>query len=231
MTPVGNITQGLTAKEKSFAGMISQPFLKEDFCTVSSSAKPDVSEWTTTQDDQCAATVHHGEGITYVKVLATHRIGNACTIKTNDKKCWNMAELALHGLTSLRLKARVQIPDLTGQCGIGFWIRTGGNAATFDRGNHDICSLYCFDDVVKLNSSDGTVKEETTITGEISDNTWFNFEIVVTASDVKYYIDDVLKATHTEHLPDAPLCVGVSARFVSAITPIIKVQYIHVWVE
>lgn len=79
-------------------------------------------------------------------------------------------------------------------------------------------------------SDDDTATEETDASGDISQNTWYTFEIRIVAASVKFYVDTVLKATHSTRIPKEPVEVQYKA-LNSGTSTNVEVQYTQLWVE
>ena len=83
---------------------------------------------------------------------------------------------------------------------------------------------------IKYLSDDDTATEETDASGDIAQNTWYTFEIRITSSNIKFYVNNVLKATHSTRIPKEPVEVQFRALNLGAATNN-EVQYVQLWVE
>jgi len=100
------------------------------------------------------------------------------------------------------------------------------------------CVEFFYDTDVGANfqaRSWGTAEEQTD-TGIAGDTSWHVFRIVETSSSVKFYIDDVLVATHTTQIPESGLLGDIREARVTVVTRAnveseVDYEYVAVWAE
>lgn len=91
--------------------------------------------------------------------------------------------------------------------------------------NNGIMFLHSTGGIIKVLTISGTNTTTTNTDLNWTVNTAYKLKIVATASSVKFYVNDVLKATHTTNIPTAPLGVAALLRNSDATT--VEVDYIH----
>jgi len=79
-------------------------------------------------------------------------------------------------------------------------------------------------------SKDGTTQQATTAAADIAQNTWYTFEIRWTETAVAFFVNDVLKATHSTYFPLAPCFVTLLARRATVSTNV-DIQWVQLWGE
>lgn len=109
---------------------------------------------------------------------------------------WSLASISKIELTA-RVKQTLHA-NADNQIMIGF---TGATAnPTIDRAMFmSLTTTSDEDDMDYVTTKDSTT---TTTDGELTNGDWHTVKIVVTSSDVKFYVDGILQATHTTNIPD-----------------------------
>jgi len=95
---------------------------------------------------------------------------------------------------------------------------------------------YDWDESIYWMCSSYNTAQELTITTVAVDTAWHVFRIEITDSDVKFYIDGTLVATHTTQIPDPGLgyymnTVSVSLRTRTAAYKYARYDYVALWNE
>ena len=98
----------------------------------------------------------------------------------------------------------------------------------FNDGIRHPCCLYFNNDVVEVNSSDGTI-EDTTVTGDIANGVLSTLEIDIISTSVTFTIDGVVVATHSTRRPDRVLQFMAGSRNTNSIAPQMEISYVEVW--
>jgi len=145
----------------------------------------------------------------------------------------------------LRLPGNLEVSKLIFECRLrlaqtsNVMVKFGlGDPATTDIATDSTHAVFHFDSSVSpywRTSSYGTA-QELTVTDVATDTAWHTFRIEITSSDVKFYVDGALKATHTQ-VPNAG-----SPDFINSLIVILRTledgvkkelryDYVAAWVE
>jgi len=224
---------GLSAKEKSLLGIGVVPGFQDFFNTVANGAAPDSTYWSVVENGDGAVTIlsvtPYTPGFLQCYTVVT---GNDAIAYTKDKRVVSLK----NGVTTVCLKAYVNLSwgcaGYEGKCGIGFTENDNIPADTdiLTGAAHEVASIVADAGVPKAFSSDGNTVESTDLSSYISDDTWFDLEIRITSSDVKFYIDGTLRATHSTSVPNSVWQVVASGTGEND-TIKVKVEKIQVWGE
>jgi len=222
----------LTDKEKAFIGVNGQPFLNEYFCTVANGVAPDANIWTVVTDGT-------GTLVTdFVGGAATNCVIKAGNVGTDDSYMDSLDKITVDTRelqkSTINFKTRMAVVDNTGEFGVGL-IKYGVNPTadifTTGVGNY-VAGVYCNNDLVNAISNDGNAVPETTdISAFMGEGVYRKILVVYSKTSVLFYIDDVLRATHSNRIPDYPLMVAMAAKNTNAIETVISVSSIEVWTE
>ena len=85
-------------------------------------------------------------------------------------------------------------------------------------------------DVAKFSTRNSDGEEHTDISAHVADDTWYTFEIQWTTSDVKFYVDSTLRATHSTRVPERPLAAFFRA-WNRDVVQKVDLQYVEMWAE
>ncbi len=196
----------LSAEEKSLLGIGTFPGFQDYFNLIGDGADPSATYWNIVENGagsvENAALTADEPGFMYFDSGAG--AGDDAIAFTEDKIFFSLKE----PVVSLRMRARIKFnfdADFNGESGIGFI----GNDVTMammpdlrTAANHG-ASIMTDSGVPYVHSSDGAVLESTDISAFIADNTWVDIDIVISASNVLFYIDNVIRATHTVRVPSS----------------------------
>ncbi len=239
-TPAADVSADIAALETpnnkalSLGNMRGQLGLNEWFFNIANAAVPNTAIWAVTEDNDAEVKAFIQVADSYMQIKAGTVATNDAIISTKDLMTWSV--LKDNGnIASLHLKTKFRVIDLTGEAGFGFTTQSSDGAAdVWDVLNFHVASVHIDNDTVNLCSSDGVATEKTdahTPTWIDTDNTWYTVEIVITTTDVKFYIDEILRATHTTRVPSHSHMAAASAKNTNGITANIDAQYIQVWTE
>lgn len=188
----------LSAKEKSLLGIGTFPGFRDCFNKVADAAAPDATYWNVIEDGASTVQVKHTPEPGILEMISSVNIEDAIVF-TKDK--WLFA--LKNGVNSVHMKGRFkfELNGGNGSWGLGFLIFSNADPAVFEliAANQYVASIV----IGTAYSSDGAVAENTDLSAFISESTWFDCEIVISAADVKYYVNEILRATHTTRVPDA----------------------------
>jgi len=230
----------LTAKEKSLLGIGVHPGFQDFFNTVANDADPSTTYWSVVENGAGTVKVENDTGnIGYINgglvCFSGGTTGDDGIAYTQDK--WNIA--LKNGVTTVHFKARATFTWSAhngDNCGIGLMendaapsdisalTSTGGDAL-------EIASIAVLDQKPYAFSSDGTTTESTDLSSYISVNTAFTMEIRITSSDVKFYVDGTLRATHNTNVPSSVWQMVVGATCEGNNNQYIYADYAQCWGE
>jgi len=218
-----------SAKVKSLLGLGPLPGMVDYFDTVADGADPETAVWSIVESGDGAVTVdtHTADVPGYVNLTVTQNTYEA-SMFTKDKRVFSLKG----GATTLYFEAYVYFNEIgvNGKKGIGF---VENDDATPDHtafeGNNHVAGFYV-DDKAYSYSSTGAANESSDLSGFISATTWYTLKIAITASDVKYYVDGTLRATHTTRVPSSVWQVVMAVGEDGADSGM-KIQWINVWGE
>jgi len=219
----------LTDKQKS---MISAVPIKaiQDYFTKPNGADPDAALWGVVEDnDASVITVNSVAGNQgYLKILSGTAAGDDARVHTSTLDKWKLWKT---NYKTIYMKSEFRVVDLTGEWALGFaWT---GTADGVDAGNVYAACLHGDNDGVDAVTDDGSVVETTDISSYVSaDNTWYTVEIRITTTDVKFFIDNTVRATHTTRVPGGILSLlNMMTKNTNSITTELDLAYIEVWLE
>jgi len=207
----------LSLEEKSLLGIGMHPGLIEHFNTVADQAAPDATFWTV---------VENGGGSVKVNNQLAAQPGNCqcqsgavngddALVHSADKFVISMKDI----MTTIHLKSYLMVDYQAtdaDQCGIGFM----SNDVAFTQiddlsvlGNH-VATIVVNNDNAQCYSSDGVAAESTNISAYLTDGVLALIEIVISRTDVKYYVNGTLRATHETRVPLSTwqICFGASSK-------------------
>ncbi len=218
---------GMSGMEKAFAGASLEPVINDTFLNLIEAGVVDANIWTAIIDGGATLTVDYTTGPMAYVTMDSGVVGNQLSfLHTKDKMKWT-ADRA--DVTTYHFKTRIKVDDFTGTFSFGF-LRDGA-ALTADQmmiggvraGVHfksDNLNFY----------SGGAANENTDISGWITtEGTWYEIEIVVAIDNVKLYIDDVLRVTHTTGFPNDPLHAVIGVQCTPATQTVADVEFARVW--
>jgi len=216
-----NTTDSLEAISEAIAGLSSIsdrdlsllgagvfPGFRDYFNTVANDADPIATYWNVTEN---GGDVHVENDLAsnpgFLYAYSGNVVGQDALFDTKDKMTFSIKE----PVTSIYLKTRLKM-DVTGAnanifIGFGFVMNdtafTDISGAFNSASTHQAAIYYLGGSGFGTITSDGVAFETTNVSAYVSDNTYFDFEVVITASDVKFYIDDTLRATHSTRVPSS----------------------------
>jgi len=227
-----NLTTSLfTKKEKSLLGCRGQKGLMEWFNDVAEGGDPNTSNWAVVEDNDGTVTVEmSGKALGYCRVLAGTGATNDSTINTNGLKTWNIAKVN-GDVSSLRWESKLNIVDAEGEYAIGFGKAAVTTADSYDGGTNWSAGIHVDNDIVRFCTDDGTTLQATTISSYFTENTEITYLVVLTATNVKLYINGSLRATHSTRVPSGVMSFFAGAKNTNGVQSDLKLQYVHVWTE
>jgi len=229
-TAVDNI-EGVTAKQAAFFGENIQPVLNESFLMGADGAAPNTAYWNVIVDDGASVTLQRTQySYSYLRVYAGATGGSDAITYGKDLVTWIPGHA---GTTSLNWEGYVRCVDLTGHFTFGLhrFSDSNGTPTTIIAGNKDKFMINCLNDSVSAATGDNTAIQATDISAYFTENTWLKIKMVCTASDVKFYIDDTLRATHSTRVPDYAMTTNMGATNTGGIATDLQFMNIQVWAE
>ena len=219
----------LTDFEKAVLNLEVEPGLNETFLNVADNAVPDANIWTVSTGATCTVEVMMVDGGESWCRLHSAQAANRAGIDTFASRSWTADR---EGVTEVHFLARFRVLDLTSNWGLGL----AYHGATIYPGvwqfsNQAHAGIYGDNDIVYTGSGDDVSREVTDISAYVTtDNTWYDLKIVVTTTDVKYYIDTVLVDTDTVNVPDWPMAALVASELKNAVNADLDVEKIQTWI-
>jgi len=224
----------LSDKEESLLGIGVFPGFQDYFNTVVNDGAPDTTFWNVLDTGMGAVEVINDTGGAPAGYLSCtgQTDGDDAIADTRDKVVFSIKDT----VTTLHFKTHAELTfgDDT-IAGIGFVgnERTLGMVIDFYLANSEVATI-----VVKATdhkpyacTSDGTTLESTDLSAYITSGTWYDFEIIITASDVKFYIDGTLRATHSTNVPSSVWQLAIGAQCIDTGDSHAYVEYVQVWGE
>jgi len=216
----------LSEKEKIFMGGPGAPVINENFGNVAHNAVPDVAVWTVIEDNDATVKVSIGAIVACI-ITAGTVAANDAVAHTQGKMTWRIGERVYN---SLHWKSKFNVNDLTGEFGIGF-VWHASEADGFNFGTLSVACLYGNNDVVNAVSDDGAVAERTDVSAYINEGINVTVEVILTSTDVKFYIDGTLRATHTNRVPEIDSVFCMATRNSNGVQTILINHWVEVWPE
>jgi len=228
----GLVSHSLTDEERAFLGIGVGPALVDFWENAAHAGDPDSTYWTVTENGGTVTVF--GDGGYGPCVCESGNInGNDATVASKDKFVLSLKT----GITTLHLRARAKfnwIATTGDTCGIGLVgnINSIDDVSNLDPDINDCVSVRVDAGTPKAGSGNGT-PEETDLSAYISDDTYFTLEIVLSASDCKFYIDNTLRATHETQLPTpgTVFMILFGSTCEDSANEYTRVQWIKAWCE
>ncbi len=218
----------VTAKQQGLLGVRGQPPLQEFFQNGANGDPPDASKWVLTVDGDASIAISTG-GIWSCNISAGTGAANDAVMRTFGIQ--NFAPFK-EGITSLNFKARFYAGDLSGEFGIGTISATSLATANLWDTALSQMGIWCDNDTVYAESADAVADEQTDLTAYFADATWVTIEIIHEIGvDVKFYINDTLRATHSTRLPGLDVQVAVAAKHTNGFNPNLYAHFIQAWTQ
>jgi|TARA_Y100000310_G_C20701301_1_gene830186 hypothetical protein len=226
---------GVTDKQSSFLSGGAHPAFEDFFNTVANDADPDSSYWSVVENGG-TVDVENDTASTpgFVKCEDDGNAGTDGIAKTRNKFMISRKG----GITTVHLKAYLKF-DWTANsanpsCGFGF-IESDVDITDMDLiddNTAEVATIGVKNNIVNAFSSDGSTTESSDLSSWATDNTWFTVEIRISSSDVKFYIDGTLRATHSTNVPDSTwYIVFGSTNRDNANREYTYVQWVQAWAE
>ena len=231
-TDIANI-KSLSDREKAFMGIKGQKGLIDYFNTVGDNAAPDTNIWKVSIVGSSTSITDLRNSIGWLEMITGTAANDGSVVSSGNKRTFSIKD----GITTIYFKSRIKINDLTGSFGIGFIKSTAltTNPQDWANGvaNSRAAFFYCDNDVVLAQTDDGVGNTQTTdVSTYISTNaTWYDIEIRISASNVKFYVDDTLRATHSTRVPSYTWGVNIAVRNRNGINLELDTEHIEAWVE
>ncbi len=222
----------LTDKEKAFLGNAGQLVLNDYFNNVAPDAVPTANYWTFTQDNDATVDVKQNISPFYCLFNGGTGATDDCIMNTIGKRYY---DVLIDGVTTVYLKTRIKINDLTGEVGFGFVHAEVASppASDADDDASHVSTIHCDNDTVRACSSDHSgAPTFTDITAHFADNTWVDVEIRMTATQTLFLIDGTIRATHATDVPPGVVQqIFFATKNTNGITTDLYIQYVEVWTE
>ncbi len=218
-------------KELSMLGVKGQPGLNEWFMNVGHGDLPDVGTWLVLADG--TGTVECKLAITDLgecRVIAGNVGDDDSSITTIDLIHWSPGRTD-GDVNSLHFKSSFRIVDLTGEACLGLIVRGYNQASQMDTVGAYAAGIHLDNDVMRAISSDVAVVEETDISGHFTDDTDVILEVILTLDTVKFYVDEVLRASHDTNIPLRVLQAIAASKNTNAVLTELDLSSVQVWTE
>lgn len=224
---IAALSIGLSAKDASLLGIGVVPGFQDFFLTVADEASLDTSIWNEQLDNDGTISVEQTDVVGYMDVLAGTVNLNDTFAYTQNKRHISFKE----GVTSLGIDGAVNFVNEEGSYLFALSNQSSGSDSTAVNGSAHTAGIHCDNDTVNAYSSNAVAGETTDISAFFAENTYVFVEIVITASDVKFYIDGTLRATHSTRVPDYVMFAVAAVRNKNGIQSQMKAQYTQAWGE
>ena len=211
----------LSAENLAYMGIAGQPAFQDYFANVATLAVPDVLKWNVVVDNDALVRVLNGQLLIACQLLAGTVNLNDAYINTYNLYAWDNSALLKNYLV---FEAYIYCGDLTGQYGYGFKQASMATDSQSYNGIPDSVSIFCDNDVVHFNTSDGGALEFTDISAFIAEGTYDRIQFFCTPTAITLYINGVLRATHITNIPNESLNIGFASRNANAIQTDFRIQ-------
>ncbi len=207
MIIISNITVAFPAKEKSLLGIGTFPGFRDCFNKQATGTAPSTTYWNVIEDGASTVQVIHTPAPGILELISQVNTEDAIVF-TKDK--WLFA--LKNGVNSVHMGARFkyELNGGNGNWGFGFLLFSNANPDVFEivDATQHIASIM----VGNAISSNGAVKEITDLSAFIAESTWFDCEIIISKTNVRFYINGTLRATHETRVPDAVWQASLAVR-------------------
>lgn len=224
----------LTAKEKSLLGIGFFPGFQDFFNTVTYGGDPSTTYWSVTENSG-SVTVENAstENPGWVRASSGSLTDNDGVLFSNNKMTFSLKD----GVTTIHIKTRIKFnfqAAATGQS-CCFGVMANNVAVAYasrlsENGAHE-AAIIVVNSIPTAYSGDGDGHDTTDLSAYISDDTWFDCYIVISVTDVKFYIDGTLRATHSTNVPAAVWQIVLGATCIGSSYEHSYMEYIQVWAE
>ena len=237
---------GLSGKDKSFLGLFHAQGINEWFLNVADLADPDTAIWTVTEDNdgtvRCIRTAAGGY-IGSCHIVAGSGSTNDSVISSQELRCIDFqggySERYADGRTIVvGCRTKFSLEDLTGEAAIGM-CGTAITADQCDSGTAAFAGIHCDNDVVRAITDNRTSIQATTLTTNFSNATSIHLMIKsiyhqggVGTNRVEFYLNDVLKATHSTNINySVPVGFVAAAKNTNSVATDLRVNFVQLWSE
>jgi len=210
---------------------VGQPPLIDYFGDVADGAAPNANKWAVTEDNAGAVTVEWSEQETkYCRLLADVGAADDTYMTSTDNYIFDPSIC-----TYVIFEATFKVVDFEGEWALGLF-EAGASAEASDAdllASMNAC-IHGDNDTVDAVTSDEAVVETTdlvTPTWLNTENTDYKIKIVVSATDVRFYIGDVLRVTHETNIPINNFYAVASVKNTNGIATDMHLMPPKVWTE
>lgn len=228
------VAGAISAKDKSLLGIGVLPGFHDDFSTIANDAAPDTASWSVVENGGGSVTVENDLAGKpgRLKCISGGTTGDDGIAHTADKRMFSLKNSVTTLHLSARLKFDITEAGVNTPGGIGFFHNEAPvSVLDLTENTKHVATIIVDGNTPRAYSTDGADAEVTDVSAHISDNTLFDLEIVISASDVKFYIDGTLRATHETRVPSNVWCIVVAAQSVNTAQEYTYVENIKVWGE
>lgn len=220
----------LSNKQNSILGLRGIKGFIDYVSTIADQAAPDPAIWVTTE---VGGTVKVYSGTTDMSkclINSGPAAGNYATISTMNLKCY-----CIKGdVKEIHLKTKFMHDDFTGRAFIGF-----AKTLVVDSVNNCIATVFNYqagviidNDTLNYLSADGFAAEQTDASGHItSQSTYYVLEVVLDKDCARFYLNGILRATHTTRYPFYLLKAIIGTAYENVIASTLYWQYVEIWSE
>lgn len=196
-----------TNEERALLGLYLVKPLFERFTTMAQGAEPDSTIWTTVKDGaNYTIMVMHGSDRNRIQMSAGDSDNNDIMAHTAGSRWFIM-----DGLETLHIEFAAAWSAFNGETAIGLSHQGTCEADVWDSDTNDRVGIQADSGVVSCVTANASGVQTTDISAHVSaTSTYYQFDIRVTASDVKFYIDGTLRATHTTRIPGSSSTYGMA---------------------
>jgi len=223
----------LSAKQKSLLGVGVCPGFHEFFNTVANGANPDATFWNVIENTGTVVVESHHVDVPGYLLCTSGAVNNEDGIAhTKDKFVISFK----NRVTSILLEAYCKM-DWTASsnpCGIGLIENdsvVGAGIPDMRNAAENPAAIIVNGGVPTAYTSDGAVVQTTDLSAFITDDTWFLFEMEITAGSVTFTIDGTLRATHITRVTDTIFQIMMGSTCCDAANALTYCDKVEVWGE
>ncbi len=222
-------SMGLTAKQQCLLGTKGAKGFIDNFDQIANGAAPSVAFWGVIADTGTALV--NTTGVITTVVLHAGPINTKYILIHTSP----MYVYSLKGdISEIHFKCRFKMDDFTAVTGLGLisnLAQTGH--MMFDPTQHNYqVGLNINNDAIVFISDDGAVNETTDATPWVTtQNTYYTFEVVLSATSVKFYINGTLRATHVVRIPSRVQSVALMAGALNGAICDVTCSNVEIWTE
>ncbi|MQY79690.1 MAG: hypothetical protein GH151_10935 [Bacteroidetes bacterium] len=229
------IAGALTEKQKSLLGVGVHPGFSDYFNTMGHNVNPDATNWNVREEGngECICNKYFADKPGYLYCRSGDLTGESGIATTSLKQSFSLK----NGVTSINYESRVNFDwtaDNGNNCGLGFHVISTAGLMSLDHlvdPVRYIVSIVVHDQVPTAFTSDGAIIQTTDLSAYISNGVDFTILVVISKTDVKFYVNGMIGATHATRVPDAVWYFAVGTTCKNDSVQYTRIEKIEIWGE